>query len=449
MAGVPVGEIAGVTLKNGRAVVTMSIKAKYEPDIHKNATILVRPKTGLNDMLLQLDPGTKSAGKAPNGYTLPVSQTLPTVNTDEILASLDTGTRDYLKLLIGGAGEGLRGNAEELSSTLRRFDPLTRDINTISKLLAQRQTYVKRNVTNLNKIATALAGNDTELTAWVTSANGVFADFAAQDKNLRAALGELPTALRATNDAVVSADKLGRTLGPTAASLEPFAQNLAPASIATQDFFKATTPVLEKQLRPFSKAVQPTVADLRPAAASLAKANPSLTGSLSGLNYVFNTLAYEPKGAPDSYLFFLGWLNHIGVMSFTNQDAMGPVRRGVFLTNCTNSTVLAQIQLDNTPLGTLTNLVNAPSVLEACKDDPAALEQYYVTHPGTRPGSTTTPTTATATPPAARSAAPRTTGGTTKTASAPGGTATTVSPVPVTTTTPALSDTPQSGEGAR
>ena len=56
VAGVDVGEITKVDLVDGRAVVTMKIRRKYTP-IYKDATALLRPKTGLNDMIIELDAG--------------------------------------------------------------------------------------------------------------------------------------------------------------------------------------------------------------------------------------------------------------------------------------------------------------------------------------------------------------------------------------------------------
>ena len=74
--------------------------------IYRDATILLRPKTGLKDMMAELTPGTPEAGELTEGERIPVSQTLPDVNLDEILASLDADTRDYLKLLLGDGGAG-------------------------------------------------------------------------------------------------------------------------------------------------------------------------------------------------------------------------------------------------------------------------------------------------------------------------------------------------------
>src|SRR5512132_3842628 len=122
VAGVDVGDITSVDLEDGRAVVTMKIRRKYTP-IYRNATALLRPKTGLNDMVIELTPGHRTAGAAPTGYTIPIDQTLPNVNVDEILSSLDADTRDYLQLLVGAAGEGVGGQGRRLSATLKRFEP--------------------------------------------------------------------------------------------------------------------------------------------------------------------------------------------------------------------------------------------------------------------------------------------------------------------------------------
>ena len=83
IAGVQVGEITNVDLVNGRAVVTMQLDPKYSHRVHPNATMLLRPKTGLKDMIVELNPGTAAGGPAvKDGYTVPVSNTLPDVNLD-------------------------------------------------------------------------------------------------------------------------------------------------------------------------------------------------------------------------------------------------------------------------------------------------------------------------------------------------------------------------------
>jgi len=144
IAGVAVGEIKAVDLVDGRAVVTMSIRQKYADMIKPDATMLLRPKTGLKDMVIEMDPGTQTVPAVKEGYTIPVEQTQPDVNLDEILASLDRDTRDYLRLLIAGGGEGLKNNGRAFANAFRRFEPLSRDTRKLTGELSKRRTNLAR-----------------------------------------------------------------------------------------------------------------------------------------------------------------------------------------------------------------------------------------------------------------------------------------------------------------
>ena len=61
IAGVEVGEISSVELRDGKAIIGMRIRPKYDR-IYKNASVLLRPKTGLKDMVAELTPDTSDAG---------------------------------------------------------------------------------------------------------------------------------------------------------------------------------------------------------------------------------------------------------------------------------------------------------------------------------------------------------------------------------------------------
>jgi hypothetical protein len=135
IAGVEVGEIASVKLRDGKAIIGMRIEPKYDR-IYKDASVLLRPKTGLKDMVAELTPGTREAGELEDGQRIPASQTLPDVNLDEILAGLDGDTRAHLQLLLGDGAEGLGGAKRELANTIRRIEPTARDLRRINEALA-------------------------------------------------------------------------------------------------------------------------------------------------------------------------------------------------------------------------------------------------------------------------------------------------------------------------
>jgi hypothetical protein len=119
--------------------------------------------------------------------------------------------------------------------------------------------------------------------------------------------------------------------------------------------------VIQNQLRPFSVAVQPVAQALRPAATALAKATPPLTRSVGVLNTLFNTLAYQPKGSEQGYLFWGSWLAHIASSLTSVQDAHGASVRGIFMATCSQLNLLeTTIRAGSPSIGPLLDLLNAP-----------------------------------------------------------------------------------------
>src|SRR5438874_1208898 len=146
IAGAKIGEIASVDLHDGIATMTMKITPKYAR-LYRNATLLLRPKTQLQDITVEVNPGSPGAGRLPSGSTLPLAQTAPNVNFDEFLSSLDAETRAYLQELLAGAGEGLKNNGKAFAATLKRFAPTARPLgpaNEATRRLAKETTPVIR-----------------------------------------------------------------------------------------------------------------------------------------------------------------------------------------------------------------------------------------------------------------------------------------------------------------
>jgi phospholipid/cholesterol/gamma-HCH transport system substrate-binding protein len=372
IAGVKVGEVGKVELEDGRAVVQMLIKDEYKR-VYRDATILLRPKTGLKDMYLSLDPGSRAAGQLPEGSRVRVANTLPDVNPDEILSKLDTDTRDYLRVLLNSGGEafaedpGERQNAAaDLRETFKRFEPTARDARRITAELAKRRTNIRRVIHNFQLLATELGRKDDQIAELVDSANANFGALAAEEASIRESLRLLPGTLGQTETTFRKASTLAAELGPTLQGLRPFARALGPSLRRMRPFLRQTTPIIRTQLRPFARDVRPTVRDLRRASEDLAVVTPRLTRTFKVLNTFLNLLAYNPPGSEEGYLFWSAWAAHAGATIFTAQDAHGPIRRGLVLISCPAFTVLDQLVLRNPQLATLIQLLNAPPQSEVC-----------------------------------------------------------------------------------
>jgi phospholipid/cholesterol/gamma-HCH transport system substrate-binding protein len=367
IAGVQVGEISRVRLSDGQAIITMRLKDAYRGRVFEDASALLRPRTGLKDMVVELTPGSREAGRLAEGGRIAVAETLPDVNLDEILASLDADTRDYLRLLVGGGAESLRDNGAALRRALKRFEPTGSALREVNEQLAARRSNLRRVIHNFSLLTDELGDKDDQIASFVSSSNAVFSALARQDDNLRATLQELPSALSATQDGLGKVEALASELGPTLSALRPAARALGPSLKATRPFLRTTTPIIRDELRPFGRDAQPFVRELRPTMRDLSAATPDLTSSFKTINALLNTLTYNPPGAKEEgYLFWLSWVNHLGATLFGTQDAHGPIRRGIVIVSCTSLSVLDQVSLTNELLGTLVGLLNAPRTTSVC-----------------------------------------------------------------------------------
>ncbi|HEY5053544.1 MAG TPA: MlaD family protein, partial [Solirubrobacterales bacterium] len=134
IAGIQIGKVTSVDLEDGHAVVGMDIVPEYMKLIHPNANFLLRPKTGLNDMIVEVDPGS---GKKhiEDGHEFSLVQTEPNTNLDAFLGSLDNDTRQYIQLLVAGGAQGIGGRGVQLSNALRRFQPFVHYTAKLNKVV--------------------------------------------------------------------------------------------------------------------------------------------------------------------------------------------------------------------------------------------------------------------------------------------------------------------------
>ena len=366
IAGIQVGKVGGVSLEDGVAVVEMDIDPKYTDLIHSDATLLLRPKTGLNDMVIEVDPGT-SGKTPPQGSTIPLAQTLPNVQPDQILSTLDADTREYLALLLEGGGRGLGGNGRQFSAALRRFEPFTRDLARINRALEVRRDNIRRSVHSFRLIAEELGHHDADLARFVDSTDAALGHFANQQAALQQSLVELPPTLRAARTNLEKSDRLSRVLRPALLALIPSAVDLKPALEATQETFRETTVPIRDQIRPFTRQIRPTVTHLVQASKPLEKTSKNLRSAFTDLNTLLNMLAYNPPGSTqEGYLFWLSWLNHNFNSIFLTQDAGGPLRRGLLIITCNTAFTAEQAALGNPLLRTNLQTSQLPTAADIC-----------------------------------------------------------------------------------
>ena len=340
VAGVKVGDVGKVELKQGRAIVELQVLPKYKELIRDDAEALLRPKTALKDMFIEVTPGDGKPMEV--GEMIPVSRTEPDVNPDEIFAMLDDDTRDYLRLLLDGAGRGLRGRGDDLREVFERFEPTHRDLARVTTKVSERRENLRRLITNLNRLNTELASKDDELAQLVDSSATVFRAFASQEGNITEAVDRLPEALEQTTDTLVKVERFANILRPATEQLGPAVRGMDEANRALIPLGEEGTPILRDEVRPFVREARPLISDLGPTAKRLAEGTPDLTRSFVVLNNLFNMVGYNKDGRegpedPDrdeGYLYWIAWLGHVGGALFSTSDSGGTFRPTAIQASC-------------------------------------------------------------------------------------------------------------------
>jgi phospholipid/cholesterol/gamma-HCH transport system substrate-binding protein len=339
VAGVEVGRIADVQVEDGRAVVSLEIKPEYKNLIRRDASALLRPKTALKDMFVEVDPGR---GKpVPEGGRITVANSLPDINPDEIYSALDADTRPYLKLLVAGAGKGLDQRGDDLREVFRRLEPIHRDLARVTRATARRRGALKELIHDYGLLMTELGSHPQEIRRLVTASRSVFDVLANENTQISESVGRLPGSLRASERALADVRAFAPVLQSSLESLRPPIRKLDETNAAVIPFLRQTEPVIRTQIRPFVRAARPWTNDLRLAARDTAKATPDLKTSFGELNRFFNIGAFNPGGAEgldgksipeqrqrqEGLLYWLAWAGQNGTSLFSSADGQGPWRR--------------------------------------------------------------------------------------------------------------------------
>ena len=348
VAGVRVGDVSKVELVDGRAVVTFDVDREYLP-IYEDATILMRPLTGLRDMFFSLDPGSEDralpdGGEIEEGDTVPLANTAPDVPLDQVLEALDNDNQAYLRAILVGAGQGLENRGKDLGRILGSLGPINRDLERLNTAVAQRDENLSRLVHNLSILTRSIGTQDGDIERLVTASNDALAAIASEDPDVQTATRLLPGALTETRDALAATKEFSDELGPTFDSLLPFARNLPELNSSTTRLAETVTPVIRDEIRPFVRSAREPIPDLNQAAGKLSKSAPGLETVAKKLNVLGNMAAYnprdkEPVGTADrdeGYLYWAGWLAHNGSSVYPIQDGNGLYRRIYFTASACN-----------------------------------------------------------------------------------------------------------------
>jgi phospholipid/cholesterol/gamma-HCH transport system substrate-binding protein len=281
IAGVEVGDIRSSKVSNdGHAV--LELRVADDQKIYSNAKYVLRPKSPLNDMYVEISPGGPPGTLLHDGSSAPVSHTVRPIQVDEVLGHLDTDARRGLTALLAESDVALANAPADLPGGLRETDAATADLQPVMEQLEKRRDLLAKLVTSLSEIAAAAGEDDQRLTRLATSLQETLSKVGAKDDQLDDALAEMPGFAKELRSASKGVRELVDELDPTLRSLADANDELPDALDRFDDSVE--------ELDGFLDHAKPTLRDAKPVVADLRVASPHLASTVADLRPITKDL---------------------------------------------------------------------------------------------------------------------------------------------------------------
>lgn len=182
--GLRVGKVEWVSPEQTGARVGMVIHSQYAP-IFGDAHAVIKGRNLLGETYVELNRGKPAAAPMPDGGTIAKENTLTPVEIDQVLDTLDQGTRDRLTLLINSLGGALAGRGGDLNQQGADLKVLAQSLSTIAHTLATSQAHLDSLITSLTKVLQTLAAWHTQFRALIADWDQLMQTLAAHEQDLQ------------------------------------------------------------------------------------------------------------------------------------------------------------------------------------------------------------------------------------------------------------------------
>jgi phospholipid/cholesterol/gamma-HCH transport system substrate-binding protein len=262
ISGVNVGHVISLKYdKDGRAHALIEIASKYAP-IRSNMSAILRQKTLLGETYVQLKPQTGRARGLPDGAQLPNAQVEAAVTLDDILATLDTKTRQDFQIWMQSLAEGLGGQGEEINSSFATIQPFVEDSNKLVTIANSQEGALRASIHNTGVVFDALTARRGQFQGLITGGERTFHAFAESSQEFAQAFRELPAFERNSQTALRSLDSFATDTVPLYDQIRPFEEHLTPLLQAVKPFTPPFNSLLTS-LGPLTKAAKTGLPDVK------------------------------------------------------------------------------------------------------------------------------------------------------------------------------------------
>ena len=235
VAGAVLGRVTNVHYEAGRAVATLTLDPDVRGKIFADATAEVRPASAIQNLIVNVNPGTQASGPLGDDERIEAGRTSSFVSIDELTGILDADTRAYVQIVIAEAHRGLEGTENELGAALRKVSELAETATPVSRALASRRRLLTELVGHLDTVFTTLGDRGTELGNAVAAGSDTLAVTAAREQELAELTRQLAPTLTEADRALEGTADLADLLVPALDRLIPVSDDLARGLVRLQE----------------------------------------------------------------------------------------------------------------------------------------------------------------------------------------------------------------------
>jgi phospholipid/cholesterol/gamma-HCH transport system substrate-binding protein len=237
ISGVDIGHVVALKAgKEGRAVATIEVAARYSKDVRTDTRAILRQKTLLGETYVQLIPHSRTAPQLPDNGRLPNSQVEPSVTLDGILQAFDPKTRREFQIWQQTLAEGIAGRGEQVNASFASLEPFAEHGNRLVAILASQEGALRAVIHNTGVVFDALAGRDRQLEQLIESGERTFHAAAASSQGFAEAFRALPAFERRSRIALKEIDRFAVDASPFLDEFRPAERALSPLLTAVQPF---------------------------------------------------------------------------------------------------------------------------------------------------------------------------------------------------------------------
>jgi virulence factor Mce-like protein len=232
VAGDQIGQVTGIEVSRGQALVTMRINHRYAP-VHRGTIARIRYSTLLAQKYVELTPAAGTPALA-NGARIASDETVTPVDFDQFLSSLDPQTRKQVQLFVQQLGGGVNGRRAAINGLLDQLSQLGIESRAGLSTLHTRDAQLASISSNLAIASARLAQSHQQLGDLVGSTAVVTGTLNANTTQLDSLLVHLATTM----------DDVDKTLDGNQGNLHQTVTGLDPFLIQLNDQLTTTYPYL-------------------------------------------------------------------------------------------------------------------------------------------------------------------------------------------------------------